>query len=219
MKNTIGKEYIPALRFNFLTKFYDLLITNFLKEKHWKSFLVHSFVNKAPQRVLDIGCGTATLSILMKKQYTKAIVIGIDGDPKILRIAEKKLKESNVTIELVQGLSYSLPFPDNYFDVVTSSLMLHHLSKEDKHRTIREVYRVLKPSGEFNVADWGKTNLWGIRVLFYIVQLLDGFKTTQDNIKGLLPQYFKANHFSNVTEHKRFTTLLGSISIYQAVKL
>ncbi|MDF2188647.1 class I SAM-dependent methyltransferase [Paraflavitalea sp. CAU 1676] len=218
MDSRIEEKYIPALRFNFLTRYYDFLVANFLQERKWKSFFVQSFMNKSPHNILDVGCGTATLSILIKQQYPQALVTGIDGDEHILNIAARKIRENNLKIELVKGYSYKLPYPDNHFDVVSSSLMLHHLSQEDKHRTIQEVFRVLKPGGEFNIADWGKPDSRIVRLLFYIVQFLDGFKTTRDNVKGLIPEYLKENRFSHVNELKRYPTLLGSISIYQAIK-
>ncbi|SHN34293.1 class I SAM-dependent methyltransferase [Chitinophaga sp. CF418] len=215
---TTPSAYIPALKYNGLTRFYDLVLEKLLREKMWKSYFIKNFINKVPQQVLDIGCGTATLSLMLKNTFPLATVTGLDGDRGILAIAAKKIMERQSDVKLVQGFSYELPFPDNYFDAVSSSLMIHHLSNEDKHRTFKEVYRVLKPGGEFNIADWGKPGNIATRILFYLVQLLDGFTTTRDNVKGLLPKYLVEDGFIKVQELKRFNTLLGSISIYKAFK-
>lgn len=216
---TKQSSYIPALKYKWLTRFYDYLIQKFLKERVWKSYFIESFTNKAPQEVLDIGCGTGTLSMMIKSQYPNTIITGLDGDSQILEIAERKMIESGTKIQFVNGLSYKIPFPDNHFDIVTSTLMIHHLSNEDKHRTFKEVYRVLKPGGEFNIADWGKPNNIATRLLFYSVQLLDGFATTRDNVKGLLPHYLTDDGFVKVQEMKKFNTIGGSISIYKSIKL
>lgn len=210
--------YIPALKYNWLTRFYDVVLEKLLREKEWKSYFIESFTNKTPLQILDIGCGTGTLTLMLKKVFPTAVVTGLDGDPAILEIAKRKMKAQQTDIKLVQGFSYELPFPENYFDIVTSSLMIHHLATDNKHQTFKEVYRVLKPDGEFNIADWGKPGNNSTRLLFYLVQLLDGFETTRDNVNGLIPGYLEENGFVNVRELKKFNTLLGSISVYKSFK-
>jgi len=216
---TTNTAYIPALKYNWLTKFYDFLIQAFLKEKSWKSFLIQNFSNKNPGRILDIGTGTATLVIIMKQTYPQANIIGLDGDEKILAIARNKIHQQGMNIDLVQAMSYQLPYPENHFEVITSSLMLHHLTDENKVRTFKEVFRVLKPGGEFCIADWGKPDKIISRLLFYWVQFLDGFETTSSNVKGHLPMFLKNSGFKAVTELKKFNTIGGSISIYKGIKL
>ena len=104
------------------------------------------------------------------------------------------------------------------FDRVVSSLFFHHLTRTDKERTIREVLRVLKPGGQLHVADWGKPTSRLMRRLFYAVQLLDGFETTQDNVEGLLPQLFTQGGFQDVTLHQKFSTVYGTLALYHAAK-
>lgn len=212
--------YIPALKYSSLTRFYDWLIATFLREKVWKGFLIQSFAHKVPKTILDVGSGTGTLALMMSDSFPDSRIHGLDGDWEILEIAAHKVANKNVqNIQLQQGLSFELPYPDNSFDVVTSSLMLHHLSNLDKTRTMKEVLRVLKPSGIFAIADWGKPSNKLMRVLFFGVQLLDGFETTNDNVKGFIPSYLKANGFRNITEAKRVSTIGGSISIYSGEKI
>lgn len=219
IKQMEATTYIPALKYRSLTRFYDWLISAFLREKTWKGFLIKSVAYKKPSSILDIGTGTATLAMMIAQSFPSAQVHGLDGDHEILEIAARKINASGLNVKLQRGFSYELPYPDNSFDVVMSSLMLHHLSNEDKHRTLREVFRVLKPSGVFAIADWGKPSNIFVRILFLLVQMLDGFKTTRDNVRGLLPAYVSKNGFVNVKELKRFNTVLGSISIYHGEKI
>ena len=212
-------SYIPALKFNWLTRFYDTLISKFLREKLWKQLLIGAILNHRPQKILDVGCGTATLTIMLQKEFPGASVTGIDGDSKILAIAGKKIKEAGLNINLKEALSFKLPFPNDHFDVMISSLMLHHLSDDDKQKTLHEIIRVLKPGGQLVIADWGKPNSIFIRWLFYMVQLLDGFSTTKSNVKGLLPAMIIDAGFVAVKELQRIPTILGSISIISSKKL
>ena len=117
-----SSNYIPALKYNWLTQFYDRLINKFLRENLWKQLLISVIINRKPEKVLDIGCGTATLTIMLQKEFPGASVTGIDGDGKILAIAEKKIKGAKLNINLKKALSVKLPFADDHFDVVVSSL-------------------------------------------------------------------------------------------------
>jgi hypothetical protein len=81
---------------------------------------------------------------------------------------------------------------------------------------LKEVYRVLVPGGELHVADWGKAGNALMRSAFFLVQLLDGFKTTTDNVNGLLPEFFSAAGLQDVQETARYATLFGTMALYQA---
>ena len=210
--------YIPALKFHWLTRFYDKLLNTFLREKRWKERLISAIDNPGPKNIMDVGCGTATLTMMLKREFPDTQLTGIDGDESILAIASEKVEAAGLHIELKQALSYDLPFPDNSFDVVVSSLMLHHLTDEDKHNTIMEVLHVLRPGSQFTIADWGKPNTFLVRFSFYLVQLLDGFKTTNSNVKGKIPLFLTNCGMVSVRELERIPTVLGSISIYSAMK-
>ncbi len=168
--------------------------------------------------MLDLACGTGTLATLAKKCHPLANVTAIDGDPNILAIAGRKAKEANIAIHFDQGLSFSLPYSNGRFDCVLSSLFFHHLSWSDKQRTARELYRVIRPGGELHVADWGRATGLLMRGTFFAVQVLDGFKNTQDNVDGKLIELFQNAGFSDVSQVRTFSTLFGTMSLYRAVK-
>ncbi len=80
------------------------------------------------EQVLDVGCGTGTLAIAAKQQVgTTGTVYGVDASPEMLARANKKARKAGVEIVLKNGLVEALPFPDAQFDVVLSTVMLHHL--------------------------------------------------------------------------------------------
>ena len=211
-------EYIPALRFHWLTSFYDPLLRWTLRESAFKRHLVKQAGIERGHRVLDLGCGTGTLALLIKSHHSKTDVIGLDADPKVLEIAKAKAARAGLNVRLDHGMAFELPYPDVSFDRVISSLMFHHLTRENKERTLREVFRVLRPGGELHAADWGKAQHWPMRVAFLLVQMLDGFETTADNISGLLPELFRMAGFMEVEESARYMTTVGTLSLYRARK-
>lgn len=198
--------YIPALRFNWPTAFYDPIVRATTRERTFKPRPIDEAEIAAGHRVLDLGCGTGTLAIEIKRLFPDATVSGLDGDPKILNIARKKTDEARVEITLETGMSFALPYPDGSFDRVFATLFFRHLSREDKTRTLREVYRVLEPGGELYVADWGKAQNGLMRALFLVVQLLDGFETTADNVNGVLPQLIREAGFDPVRQIANYAT-------------
>jgi len=139
----MGKPYIPALRFRFLMPLYDPLLRWGMREITFKRLLIEAARILPGWRVLDLGCGTATLTILLKQTHPSAEVIGIDGDPTILEIAHAKAAQRNMNITLDQGMAFDLPYDSDSFDRVLSSLVIHHLTAEDKQRAFDEAFRVL----------------------------------------------------------------------------
>lgn len=212
-------NYIPALRYEWLTGYYDAVMHKLMRETTFKQALVRQAKVENGHRVLDLGCGTATLTLMIKQAHPEAEVTGLDGDPKALEIARGKVAASGLAITLDEGMAFSLPYPDNSFDRVFSGLLFHHLTREDKERTLKEVVRVLRPGGELHVADWGKAGNPLMRSAFFLVQILDGFKTTTDNVNGLLPKFFNGSSLQDAQETARYATVFGTMSLYRARKL
>ncbi len=221
----MGKKrntYIPALRFRGLTRFYDPVLRAVLKEERLKRILVKQVHAEPGHRILDLGCGTATLSVMLKQAYPGATIVGLDIDPEVLAIARRKAALANCEIEFHQGLAYDpgdgLRFRSGSFDCVVSSLLFHHLTTNDKRRTFEKVRELLKPGGELLIVDWGKAQNPLMRVAFLGVQLLDGFSTTSDNVQGRLPALMRDAGLAKVEETHREMSLFGTLSFYRAVK-
>jgi ubiquinone/menaquinone biosynthesis C-methylase UbiE len=106
--------------------------------------------------VLDVGCGTGTLAIAAKRHVgPTGKVYGIDASPEMLAKAEKKARKASVEVVLSSAMAQALPFPDAQFDVVLSTVMLHHLPHKARAQCAAEIRRVLKPSGRVLVVEFG----------------------------------------------------------------
>lgn len=213
-----GGAYVPALGYSWLTDAYDSVVRLTTREHTFKRALISQTRVAAGHRVLDIGCGTGTLAIWLKHDEPQAEVTGVDGDPRILMIAERKARATQTSIRYDRALSYELPYSDGQFDRVVSSLFFHHLSPGAKRATAREILRVLRPGGELHVADWGVPANALMRVLFVLVQLLDGIRNTQENVSGQLPAIFRDAGFSGVEQRASFATMFGTMALYAASK-
>ncbi len=210
------EHYIPPLRYHWLTRFYDPLVRMTTRESAFKRALVGQVAARPEDRVLDLGCGTATLTVALAKAYPRAMVSGLDADGRALALARDKTRSAGMAVHFEQGSSLRMPFSDASFDRVVSSLFFHHLTSAEKSATLREVKRVLRPGGELHIADWGKPSNALTRALFLAVQLLDGFETTRDSATGALPGLLRDAGYGRVEETARFDTPLGTVRLFRA---
>lgn len=208
-------DFVPALRFDWLTRLYDPIVRVTTRERRFKALLVRQLELRPQHRVLDLGCGTATLTIAIKRACPGAEVIGVDADPEIVALAWRKIERTGVSIEAALGNAQRLPFRNASFDRVVSSLVFHHLTHDAKLAALREARRVLASGGEVHIADWGRPHGPLMRLAFYGVQLLDGFETTRDSVLGVLPDLMRDAGFRDVHETRRMRTPLGTIALYR----
>ena len=211
-------EITPALRFNVLTPLYDCVVRLTTRESVFKRRLVDAAAIQNGESVLDVGCGTGTLLREIVRRESLALVTGLDADPAILEIAQRKLANADTAGQLVQGYSTEMPFADDTFDHVVSTLFFHHLRREDKRCTIEEIMRVLRPGGSVQIADWGQPTGLLQRLAFYQIQVLDGFETTRDHVSGVLTTLFRETGFCRVTETAYLRTIFGTLRFLQAAK-
>lgn len=207
--------YVPALGFRFLTPLYDPLVRLTLREEEFKRRLIEQAQILADHSVVDLGCGTGTLALMVKLACPGARVLGFDGDRDVLAIAEEKVRTAGAEVELEQALASVLPVSDASIDRVLSSLVFHHLTTADKKRALAEAWRVLRPGGELHIADWGRPQNALMKFASLGIRFLDGAETTEANLDGLLPQLMENAGFVSVKETERFMTVFGTLSLYQ----
>jgi ubiquinone/menaquinone biosynthesis C-methylase UbiE len=212
------QQFVPALRFDSLTRVYDPVVALTSRESAFKRRLLEHARIKDGESVLDLACGTGTLAIEIKKGHPKAKVSALDGDKSILARAKGKAKNAGVKIDFQRGMSNELPYDARAFDVVVSTLFFHHITDEAKADTAEEIKRVLRLGGRVLIADWGRPQDPLMRMAFINVQLLDGFRNTSSNVAGKLPEFLREAGLSRVQVVDRMRTPLGTIEIVSGIR-
>jgi SAM-dependent methyltransferase len=207
------RDYIPALGHDLLTPLYDPLVRLTMRDTVFKRRLIQQAQITGGQRVLDVGCGTGTLLSLIREETPSRRVVGIDGDFQILAIAQRKAGGPH-GLPLVHAFSFALPFTTGCFDRVFSTLMLHHLTRDEKLATLREIVRVLRPSGQLHVADWGPPHNRLMHALSLPLRVGHHSGRVQDNLTGALPNLFQEAGLEDVREHAHVSTLFGTLALY-----
>lgn len=207
------RKYIPALSFRWLTPLYDAIFEGPLSIARMRRGLLAQMGDLKDKKILDVGSGTGTMSVMIKQAFPSAQVMGLDGDPQILEIARSKARNHGLEIQFDQGMSFNLPYPDGSFDVVLTSMMLHHLTRDDKQNTAREMYRVIRPGGQLFGADFAAPRSPFGRALRPLTRR---FERAAENVDGLLPILFRNAGFKDYIETQRY--FLGSISLFQGSK-
>lgn len=215
MKN-IQPTYIPALKYHALTRYYDWVVSWTTRERTFKTALVNQAGPVAGLKLLDVGCGTGTLTRMFAEKEPSMTITGLDADTGALEQAKTKLDLINERVNLRQSFAQNMPFETATFDIAVSSLFFHHLTTLQKLEVLKQIHRVLKPGGRLHIADWGKPSSLTQRMLFLLVQCLDGFETTRDSVNGVLPHLLDEAGFVEIASHGCVPTLLGTIQLISA---
>jgi SAM-dependent methyltransferase len=147
------RSFIPALGKRWLLPLYDPLLWLLGADAAQRPLIEQAEI-KSGIRVLDIGCGTGSMAVLIKKLHSDAEVVGIDPDPAAVSICTRKASRAGLSIEFDRGFADHMPYADASFDRVFSSLMFHHLAADEKSATLREIRRVLKTGGSLHLLDF-----------------------------------------------------------------
>ena len=148
--NTIGLVVHWATRYDIL-----LTVLTLGREKRFREQLLRLARLAPHESVLDIGCGTGTLAIAAKRVVGVAgVVQGIDASPEMITRARRKSNRAKQDLAFDVALAQSLPFPDARFDVVLSTVMLHHLRRAAREEAVHEARRVLKVGGRLLAVDF-----------------------------------------------------------------
>lgn len=208
-----NRKYIPALSLKWLTPFYDSLVEGPISVMRMRKNLLAQMGDLNGKRILDVGCGTGSLSSMVKQMYPTADIVGLDGDPQILETARSKAKNHGLEIRFELGMSFDLPYPAASFDVVLTSFMLHHLDRDDKQKTIMDAYRVLRPDGQLFGVDFVEPQNFSGKAIRSLARHVERIA---DNFDGFLPIMFRQAGFKDYLETRHY--LFGTISQFQTLK-
>lgn len=212
-------SFIPALRYKWLTPFYDRILNLTFPEKKIKEDLIQQTGLKGNESILDFGCGTGTLSVMIKEEFPSVILTGIDVDSDVLSIAERKTKQKGLDIVFKKYDGTILPFhEDQRFDIIVSSLVFHHIPTAQKVNILHQIFSVLKPGGKLLIADFGKAKNWYAKIAFGVFRRFDGEENTRVNARGLLPKFVANAGFVTVEESNAYHTLFGTVTLIKALK-
>ena len=189
--------------------YYDL-VTNLMtlgQARRLRRMTVDQAFIQSEDNVLDVGCGTGEVTLLAKTRTKYGNVYGIDPAPEMIAIARKKAARKGLEIDFRVAVIEALPFPDSSLDVVTSSLMMHHLPENLKERGLAEIYRVLKPGGRLLIADFMRPTRSFLNHLFIAFTRHHGLRAGVEDLQSLLENA----GFRQITQVDKKVLMIGFV--------
>ncbi|WP_185871574.1 bifunctional demethylmenaquinone methyltransferase/2-methoxy-6-polyprenyl-1,4-benzoquinol methylase UbiE [Blattabacterium cuenoti] len=192
------KKYDPSSKedklkhmFNHIAYKYDMInhILSFGLDPVWRKTTIHllyKFSEIKIKNILDLATGTGDLAVLLANQFKHAYIVGLDPSNKMLEIAEKKIKNHSFgkRVKIIQGYSQNIPFQNETFDIVTIAFGIRNF--QYIHHSIREIYRILKPSGILAILEFSKpSNFWIKKIYYFYLRFVEK-----------IGNFISKNHFS-----------------------
>jgi len=189
--------------------YYDLAvnITTLGQARRLRRMTVEQALIKPGDSVLDVGCGTGEVTLLAKTRAKDGKVYGIDPVPEMIAVARNKAARKGLEIDFRVGVIESLPFTDASIDVVTSSLMMHHLPDDLKVHGLAEIYRVLRPGGHLLIADFRRPTGSFLNHLFIAFTRHQGLESGIEDLQKPL----KNAGFSQITKLEAQILIIGFV--------
>lgn len=219
MPGPAPQEFTPALGRASLTGLYDGAIRLLTRERRWRSLLLEQVAPAAGESIIDVGCGTGTFAILLKRRAPDARVVGLDPDSRVLAIARAKAELAGVEIEWREGFARDAGRFGRGFDKAVSSLVFHQVPIEEKQAGIAAMLAALRPGGELHIADYARQDSFLMRQLFRIVQRLDGKANTQANADGALESILDGRIGLRWRRTQLVHTPTGAISLFAGARV
>lgn len=163
-----GKKEQVATMFNNISSNYDFL-NHFLSlgiDIQWRKKAIKELKALQPKVILDVATGTgdfAVEALTLKPQK----VIGIDISRGMLEVGRRKMKHKRVddVVEMLDGDSENLPFPENKFDAVIVAFGVRNF--ENLEKGLSEMHRVLRPGGKVVILEFSKPRVFPFKQLYH----------------------------------------------------
>jgi ubiquinone/menaquinone biosynthesis C-methylase UbiE len=207
------RGFFPAAGHDLFLPVYDPLVSLMGFDRARQDLITAANIEPG-HHILDIGCGTGTLVVKLKRQYPSAQVVGIDPDPKVLRRARIKATRAAVSVQLDPGFAEELPYKEESFDHVFSSFMFHHLQEQERENMLREVLRVLRAGGSFHLLDFVVNNASH----GFLDRLFQAHARMKDNRNATILELMRRVGLTNAAKVKEGSMLFGLLrtAYYQA---
>lgn len=206
------RTYLPAAGRHWALPLYDPFVKLFGGDSARK-LLIDQASLRPGLRILDIGCGTGTMVVMIKRLHPDVSVVALDPDPKALARGRQKAERHSLSIQFDRGFSDELPYPNSSFDRVFSSLMYHHLPSDEKQDTLREVGRVLRAGGSFHLLDFEGPDS---HEHGFLAHLLRANPRLQDNAESRILNLLQQAGFTDPKKVGRRRMFFGAVAYYQA---
>jgi len=150
---------------------YDAITQHVLPPNElWVRQALVSAIPGQPRRILDLGCGTGSTTLLLKQAFPQAEVIGLDLSPYMLAVAAYKSDRAGQFPTWQQGNAEDTGLPAGNFDLVTATLLFHETPPAASQSILREAYRLLMPGGSLLVLDGNQQTL---RQMDWLTQIFE----------------------------------------------
>ncbi|HEY9694939.1 MAG TPA: class I SAM-dependent methyltransferase [Oculatellaceae cyanobacterium] len=188
-------------------------------EARFRQLALQGLTIDSSTKILDLCCGSGQATKFLV-QYSDQVT-GLDASPLSLKRAQNNVPQAHY----VEAFAEEMPFPDNQFDLVHTSVAMHEMQPEQLQQILKEVYRVLKPGGVFAVVDFHAPTNWlfwpGLALFFLLFETETAWKLINIDFVGLLEEIgFNVNNASLTRDKSGAVSLYagGSIQVIHAQK-
>jgi demethylmenaquinone methyltransferase/2-methoxy-6-polyprenyl-1,4-benzoquinol methylase len=162
----------PSFSFADVARRYDTLnhLMSLGQDRRWRQIAAETVHLPHGGRVLDVGVGTGDMALALQHRWPGSTVVGLDPTLEMMRVGQRK--PGAETVRWTQGDGLRLPFPDSYFDAVTSAFLLRNVP--DVPSALAEQCRVVRPGGRVVCLEmtWPRTPVLGPLFQFYFANLM-----------------------------------------------
>lgn len=178
-------------------------------EERFRQLALQGLTINSDTKVLDLCCGSGQATQLLVKLSQN--VTGLDASPLSLQRAKQNVPQA----EYVEAFAEEMPFTDNEFDLVHTSVALHEMQPEQLRKIIKEVYRVLKPGGVFTLVDFHNPSnplfLPSVWLFLWLFETETAWQLLKTDLPGLLVE-------TGFSIDKQSLYAGGSLQVIQARK-